>query len=116
MPQALAHFTDLAERVGSATKERPFLEAVRHFIGLLQSVPDSTAAEWSHDSLVVVRKTAEDVVNGIEDWIERNGVGDALERKLAREIYTIRAATEAIDHWERHLVGSVNSRELRQTR
>jgi hypothetical protein len=108
VPRALAHFTDLAERVGAATREPLFLEAVRHFIGLLQSVPDSPPAEWSHESLAVVRKASEDVVNGIENWIERHETPASLERRLAREIYTIRGTLEEVDRWERHLLGSVN--------
>jgi hypothetical protein len=104
---ALAHFTDLARRARTATYEDPFVEAVRHFIGLLQSVPDSTPAEWSCDSLAIVREASEDVVEAIEEWLERHETPGTTARKLARQIYTIRGALEEIDRWERHVLGSV---------
>ena len=105
VPNALARVTALAETVAAATHDRPLVKAVRHFVEFLHTVPDSTAAEWSHESLALVRKTSEDVVDTIERQLERTGAIGASERKLAEEVYAIRRALENIDHWERHFLG-----------
>lgn len=106
MPNSLARVTELAEAVAAATRERPLTKAVAHFVAFLRAVPHGGAAEWSHESLNVVRKKSEGVVEAIERALERAGASGPSEQKLAEEIYAIRQALEDIDRWERHFLGS----------
>jgi hypothetical protein len=105
VPNSLARVTELAKAVAAAPHERALAKAVRPFVAFLQTIPDSAAAEWSHDSLAAVRNASEDVVEAIEQLLERTEAAGASERRLAEQIYAIRRALENIDHWERHFLG-----------
>jgi hypothetical protein len=105
VPDLLARITELAETVAAATSERALAKAVRPFVAFLQTIPDSAAVEWSHDGLALVRKASEDVVETIEQLLERTEAAGSSERKLAEDIYAIRRELENIDRWERHFLG-----------
>jgi hypothetical protein len=98
-------YTQLTHAANAAVGNRhgrPFLKALRTFVGLLRRVPDGGPSEFSNEQLMVIRQLAGSVVDEIEDRLEDADDSKAIQQELARSVYAIRDTVEEIYRWERH--------------
>ena len=78
---------------------------MRDFRRLMRTVPDHAADEMSAADIEAVTRTAERVIDRIEDRLSRFDDPAATQLELARSVYSIRHALERIDRWHRHYAG-----------
>ncbi len=94
----------LSETIGAVRHWRVFRRAVNDFVGVLASVPDYPAAEFSIDEIGVLRTLSEGVIDRIEQRVSAQDDSASVQRGFVEAVYDIRRRLELIDEWRRHFL------------
>jgi hypothetical protein len=97
---AAAH--KLVEEVAAARGGRSIDHAVIEFTRLLATVPDSSASGMTSADLDRIGELAERVIHEIEGRLDGHNDPQAIQIDLAKAVYEIRVALEAIHRWRSH--------------
>ena len=101
-PEVVAQAAELADRIRATNSRSSFGAAVHNFLHLMRTVPDFAVGEISEASIDALTKTAERVIDAIEDRLATADDSREMQLDLAKTIYAIREALEGIDRWHRH--------------
>jgi len=101
----IAGATALSDTIGTTTHRRTFQHAVNDFVGVLVSVLDYPAAEFSIDEIGLLRRLSEGVIERIELRLNTPGDSTNVQVVLVEAVYEIRRRLELIDEWRRHSLG-----------
>jgi hypothetical protein len=106
MSNLVSQAADAAQAVNDATRGGAFDKAVRHFVETLRRAPDQTPKGLPADTVEVLSRLGDQVVEAIETRLYMAGDRVSVQRDLAAAVYDVRKAVEEIHRWWRHFAGT----------
>ena len=81
---------------------RGFTNRLSHVVSVIGNIPDSPPERFTADTMIRLRKLAEEAVEAVESRIDSGDDADKVQQELAGTVYEIRRRMEAVEIWFRH--------------
>jgi len=104
-PELVAKAAEIADIILTTEPSHAFAKAVGRFVQVLATVPDHPPETVSDDTVSRLLSLSEQVIEQIEQRINTEKDGAAVQQDIVGAVYEIRRVLENIDRWRRHYRG-----------